>query len=294
VPIDRAPDLADYENPPVDEVAIGVALWPTGITWDLIGNYWQHVREEYPNVQYVPRLPIVREVLAGPPGAGGPPTAQLLVHQFPGFAGGGPTPPPLPNPNQRTWFISPDDSYLIQIQDDAFLYNWRRRTTSDYPRFSPLYDRFWSLFSAFRDVLREAEVEVRIQQIEVTYFNWIPNESLAEIFRPAGATDVSLPPSAASDDLHIDSLPETQTWVGSYRVYRSNQPIARLRIETAEAFRITPAAQGQQISLQFRAPVAPGTPDDLVQELMGIGRTSIVSAFSRLMLETAQNRWGVR
>ena len=286
--IQRPADLADYERPPVDEVVIGVALWPTGIGWDQVGEYWQQVRDAYPNVQYMARLPIVREVLTGQPG-------EISFTPWSPFVFAAPQSPiPAPvSPNQRTWLITPDDVYVIQIQDDAFLHNWRRRGEESYPHFESLYEKFWELFPAFRALLEVHGIGVSIQQVEITYVNWISDKTVADNFSPGRLAKITLPESSERLLIDSDSLPEMQMWNGSYRIYRSKNPVARLRVETADAFRfVPPPGRGQQMTLTFKAPVAPGTSDEMVQELMGMGRDVIVSAFTSLSTREAQTSWG--
>ena len=80
-----------------------------------------------------------------------------------------------PFPMPRYWFIAADEINLIQIQKDAFMFNWRRRE-GKYPRFhsniKPIFDKYYDLFSDF--IQTEFSItELPISLCELTYVNVI-------------------------------------------------------------------------------------------------------------------------
>lgn len=83
------------------------------------------LREQYPRVQLLPALP--------------PQPPLGLSGSFVGLSVG-------TQPN-RWWFISEDDSHLVQIQHDRLVLNWRQTPTQ------PGYPRHHSLLPAFFEVL---------------------------------------------------------------------------------------------------------------------------------------------
>jgi hypothetical protein len=93
--------------PPIVEVVCGLFFAPIPELDPIaVGKLWHDLRGEYP--QHTVQPPVVDQVgLMLAPGAG-----------------------PL-----RSWFISPDDEWIIQIQYDRFYLNWRKREGS-YPRFN--------------------------------------------------------------------------------------------------------------------------------------------------------------
>src|SRR4029077_19257212 len=109
----------EFENPPINEVAIGLFFQPVaGLRAEHVGAFWGKIREEFPISGQHPPL-----ILPGTPSL-----SQLALSNevF-----------PLP----RFWFISTDQTGLVQLQRDAFFFNWRRRE-SDYPRFKHVLSKF--------------------------------------------------------------------------------------------------------------------------------------------------------
>lgn len=97
--------------PPVTEVICGLIFEPIPEIDPLVlGSYWESRRKEFPNHQLQP--PISDE-------------ASLVLAGL----------PPI-----RTWFLSAEDEFVLQIQHDRFYLNWRARG-NEYPRFSDHSDR---------------------------------------------------------------------------------------------------------------------------------------------------------
>jgi uncharacterized protein (TIGR04255 family) len=72
----------------------------------------------------------------------------------------------------RFWFIAKDDATLIQVQKNAFLFNWRLRK-EDYPRFERVFEAFRKHRSTFIQFLREDFNTAKIEQVkyQLTYVN---------------------------------------------------------------------------------------------------------------------------
>ncbi len=99
------------EFPPIREVACGFIFEPMGeLDPMLIGTYWGPRRAEFPGRQLLP-----------------------AISDHPGFFMAG-------MPSLRSWLVTQDESFVLQIQHDRFFVNWRRRGADtigdDYPRFS--------------------------------------------------------------------------------------------------------------------------------------------------------------
>src|SRR4051812_2068164 len=99
-----------FKNPPINELVIGVHFEReiASLRSEHVGLFWGQVRQTFPNIQQ--QTPVVPPTL--------PPLQQLFVSSE------------LWMP--RFWLEAPDDSILMQIQNNAFLFNWRKRET-DYP-----------------------------------------------------------------------------------------------------------------------------------------------------------------
>lgn len=90
---------------------------------------------DYPKVfQHPPLPPMASEV--------GPPAIRLQLLDA----------PELP----RTWFLSEDDSRLVQFQPDRLGVNWRRRSDEPYPHYEtirPSFSDAWGVLTAALDAL---------------------------------------------------------------------------------------------------------------------------------------------
>jgi uncharacterized protein (TIGR04255 family) len=144
----------DFERPPINEVAVGAFFSPiAALKAEAVGLFWGKIRQELPKAtQAAPLTPMV------------PMPGEVL-------------------PMVRFWFSSVDETRLVQLQRDAFLFNWRRGET-DYPRFEQIkaeFDRYFSLFKEFvRHELGLSEID--LSAFELTYVNVMgKGEGLTEV-----------------------------------------------------------------------------------------------------------------
>ena len=103
--------LPPLDRPPIFEVACGVEFDPIrDIDPVLLGGFWREVRGEYPlreTHNEIPRLNMGFELVLGD------------------------------NRPLRTWFVSANGEFVVQIQRDRFFLNWRTiGEDGRYPRFS--------------------------------------------------------------------------------------------------------------------------------------------------------------
>jgi uncharacterized protein (TIGR04255 family) len=136
-----------FEKPPINEVVISTYFNPPihGLRNEHIGLFWHSVRKDFPNVSQ--QHPVGRMDI---------PMGQEIF--------------PMP----RYWMIAADDINLIQIQKNAFMFNWRRRE-DEYPHYDNLKPVFDKHFSVFRDfILSETDTkDLRVDVCELTYINTI-------------------------------------------------------------------------------------------------------------------------
>ena len=94
-----------FARPPINEVVMSMFFNRPleGFRSEHLGLFWEKIREDFPRVRQ--QIPLARSIGA----AVGPDEVT-----------------PMP----RYWFIAADDTTIIQIQKDAFIYNWRRRETT--------------------------------------------------------------------------------------------------------------------------------------------------------------------
>jgi uncharacterized protein (TIGR04255 family) len=145
-----------FKTPPINELVVGVyferEIQP--LRAEHIGLFWGSVRKDFPNIQQQ--------------GALVPPPVGNQTITFGLSAAGEVYPMP------RFWLEAADSAHLIQIQKNAFFFNWRNRG-GNYPHFETVkqgFDRNLALFAAFV----ESELKVSLPSIqiaELTYINLI-------------------------------------------------------------------------------------------------------------------------
>lgn len=139
-----------FAKPPINEVVLGVQFLPR---LDLLiphfGRFWDGFRDAYPKVAHA--TPIIN------PGAS--PLQDASGTWLP-----------------RIWFISEDDSRLIQLQQDRLHANWRRTDAkAPYPRFPAIRDEFYAKWAQLQELLvRETGTPPQPTRMELQYTNVIP------------------------------------------------------------------------------------------------------------------------
>ncbi len=149
-----------FRTPPVVEVACGVLFGSKSeFRGAHIGLFWDKIRKFFPSIQEgPPLLPFVESHGLGIP------SFDLSYNLS-----------PLP-PLRRTWFASADGRDLIQIQQDRFLFNWKKSAHDDvYTSYNDVMAKFNSHLNGFLVFLAEEKIPAPVyRQFELTYFNQIP------------------------------------------------------------------------------------------------------------------------
>jgi uncharacterized protein (TIGR04255 family) len=195
-------NLPSYEKPPVVEVVCGVLFEPLeGFTIPHMGLWWQALQPGFPYIEEHGPLPALIEQGLNPPPQ--MPTVQLLQT------------PPMP----RVWFVSEDQSLILQVQKDRFLSNWKKvDDQAEYPRYGKVIGHFKEYLDKFRTFLKAAGLgEIKPLQYELTYVNqllvgdsWNSPKGIHDIFPDLAWRDnhVFLPnPEAFSFNLSF-SMPD--------------------------------------------------------------------------------------
>lgn len=150
-----------FANPPVVELALSVQFKPLiklGVAH--LGLLWEQWREEYPKTEHHP--PISRTTETYEKGATG-----LLKRVSLELVSSLPVP--------RVWFLRSDGSELLQVQQDRFVQNWRRRGNTDYPSYTKLRGNFEERLGQFAAFLGQKELgTLEIDQCEITYVDHLP------------------------------------------------------------------------------------------------------------------------
>jgi len=266
---DRPPHLADYREPPVDEVVIAVQFPPiSDLTEDLLREFWKTIRDEYPIAEHQPRL-------EGPIEASGP--QQPFTLQLAGTGG--------IQPQGRLWMISDTDDFLVQAQNTRFIQNWRRRH-APYSHFEEVHDRFWNNFNRFQSFLEDQRIAVPVaQQVEVAYINWIPQVAMVDFLLPAAETVITIDGTKQT--------PEEQNWNAKYLLRDAEGIIVRLYVQCLPAIRPqSPETRGTQLGLIYRAAREDGLTGTEIADFIASGRVTIVETFTQITTPTMQQRWG--
>jgi len=164
--------LPEFNKPPIIEVVFGIQFEPIPLEAPKVGAFWQRIRKDYPKTQTAPLLPAVKEMFGGH-------GAQQEISFF-------------QTSIQRTFFLDETEAWLVQLQPDRFLTNWRRLDpTADYPRYASVKAKFEDSVSRFLHFCSEEALgNPRVNQLELTYINHIALDageldlaSVGKIFR---------------------------------------------------------------------------------------------------------------
>ncbi len=280
-PSERPADLPDFASPPVVEVALGIQFaeltayrtWHAGLLWD------STFRARFPQCIEQPPIEPAFELFGTQP-----PSRELLRIQT--LSG-----PIVP----RLWFISRDNTELVQFQSDRFLHNWRNYGSgSEYPRYEKVRDRFFEELASVKKFLRLWQVgEITTNQCEVSYYNHIPmNDSRGDVFL-FGDVFNGFPPrqsSGASDITHSIRFEGGQFHI-QYVITGpdNNAPRGRLHV-SAEP--VVDANGNPVVSLCLTArgsPLSPGIGG--VADFFDLGREAIVRTFTAVTSEKMHSIW---
>lgn len=266
---ERPADLPDFGNPPIDEVVFGIPHAPLPNHPQVLTNFRNQVKDGYPGFQYQPRLQHDVEQLSDDP----PPFLQPALQ-----------PILQPGDASRTWLVGTDDSHLIQIQDDLFLFNWRKRQ-APYPRFERLLERFEHLYRQYDSAVDSAGgPPLQPIQVEFSYVNWIDDLAIHTFLRPGTVTNISDPDAS--------EYPSLQSWTGNYLLQSEGRPYARLLVGCLPAIRIVgDLERGLRFELTFRSPLHPGASLAEISATLVRGRSVALSAFTELTTEVGHLHW---
>lgn len=148
--------LPDYKQPPVVEVLIAVFFARLeSFTVIDYGMFLEKIRDRYPKIEE--RTPL----LTGS-------ASELL------------TLPPYP----RLIFKDESESFLMQLQPDVFISNWRKQKSIDqYPHFGEAQGRFWTGWKLLQEMAEERSLgKIQPSRFEVTYLNQlVPDQGVSAI-----------------------------------------------------------------------------------------------------------------
>jgi len=137
-----------YKNPPINEVVIGVYFSDAILAMraEHAGLFWSCIQKEFPDATQ--NVPIGSDIGISAPG-------EVF---------------PMP----RFWFTSSEGAYLIQVQRNAFILNWRK-TDNAYPHYEDVKEMFDEWFGKFCNFCeRQFGIgQLAIARCELNYVNLI-------------------------------------------------------------------------------------------------------------------------
>ncbi len=140
----------------------------------------------------------------------------------------------------RLWFEF-EDGFLIQLQSDRLVVNWRAGDDRSYPRYPAVRKRF---VSAWQDLLETLEAPPQVTQIEVTYVNLVTHGA-GDVFTGWGSTPLLQQTSGqqqVSSDTHVP-LGGTQRAVRRTAAQATSGPPPETRLTLSVFAEVTDTAQ---------------------------------------------------
>lgn len=266
--------LPEFRNPPVVEVALSVQFDTLEkLRTPQIGLLWQKLRDRFPRTEDQPPLEPVYERFGVPTSPGGGLRLQLLTK-----------PPPA-----RVWFLNPDGTELIQVQQDRFVHNWRKGDEGgSYPRYESIRGCFEDEVTQFRDFLKQNGMEeFNPNQCEVTYVNHIfPRDS------SSGHSHFSEILAPFRPEFSDSFLPQPEDGRLSLRfvIPGRDDPLGRLHVDVQPAYEAASDRPMYRMALTARGrPTGGGIPG--VLGFMDLGREWIVRGFASISSTRMHETW---
>lgn len=268
-------ELAEYDHPPVVEVAASVQFRSID-TLDAVklSQIWARFRDRFPGTDIHAALDHVIEGSSPLPGQSPPVSIQSSF--------------PIP----RLWFLSEDRTQLIQIQRDRLVVNWRQLDRSTpYLRYAGLRDLLIQSLHSLSEFLREeGHAGIVPNQAELTYVNHI--EAADERGQRRYLSDFLLlcaqPPADSDPGTHEETSFKTQ-----YKLKYGADAVARLYIEVQSGYKDPDAKPVYLMNLVARG--APKSPDvDSAIEFLDWAHRLIVSGFTEITTPSSHQEWGLR
>lgn len=252
-----------FDRPPVTEVVCGVSFTLTKpIKTAHIGRYWSRVADEFPRCDDAPPIAQIIE------GAGPADSTEFNI-QFEQID--------LP-PLRRAWLINEPGTHLLQLQEEKFLFNWKRvGNDANYPSFPNVISDFKLQWEKYRSFLVEQKLgEPSIVQLELTYWNFLIGQgALLKDFQSNDANRSFLPKADAVQIRNIYSLPDGK---------------GRLHVAASTARNLSTSEKGIRLELTAR-----GVPKEITEknceDWFSLAHDWITQGFADITTDAAHRIW---
>ena len=261
--------LPSFRRPPVAEVAIAAQFGEIrGLTGPHMGLLWRRYRESFPTLEVHPALDPRFERPSSAPGEG-------LTVKFETV------------PTLRAWFIGTNKAHLIQVQQDRFVFNWRRIPGEDYPRHEHVRASFRRNFGIFEQFLLDEQLgEPNLNQWELTYVNHIP---AGDGWHRHGELGSVVPLLAGNPKGEFLPEPEDVALRVRYSIPDENGAVSRLHVVADPRF---DSSGNPSLLLTLTARGGLGqSGKDLLESRLDLGREWIVRGFADVTSKTMHRHW---
>jgi uncharacterized protein (TIGR04255 family) len=235
-----------------------------------MGLLWERFRAKYPRSEEHPTIESVME-FQNVPGV------EVQVFRE--------TAPPL-----RVWFVSENESDLVQVQRDRFIRNWRGPGET-YPRYERLRDLFREDYATFLRFLEEEGFAAPVpRQCEVTYVNqivagegWQHHGEAHMVFQACSLPDSTREP---------EPEPEDFGFAVRYQIREKGaSPVGRLHVTVSSAHRKKDQKPLFVMTLTARG-MLQGRNTESIDAFFDLGRAWIVKRFAALTTTKMHEIWG--
>lgn len=266
------PNTPKFADPPVREVGLGIQFGALQALRGVhVGLFWSSLRESFPVISEVAPLPPMFETFGGLRNSQG--SLQFL--------------PPFSAP--RILLQSGDEQWVLQVQQDRFLLNWRSMDRFPYPEWESLAPRFKNELNRFTDFLHEEQLGgIAVNQVEVSYYNSIPIDPSADHHdQLEKITPLFTNVTTQVLDLEPDSI------VLNYRriMRRGDERVGRTHVDFSPG--IHPNSEQQIYGLNI---TSRGRPTDVTIEAAGSflndAHDAVVNTFATVTNEELHQKWG--
>ena len=266
--------LPSFRDPPLEEVALAVQLQPNAVDILDIAQFVSAFESRFPKrEEQIGRPPMSEDF--GPP-SGEPPFKFEFTSGV---------------PQQRLWLLAADGTRLLQVQQDIFVYNWRRSPEGvpigdPYPRYTRLRDEFVENYERLEEIAGERGHALRPNWCEVTYINHIGEDGsqrpgMREVFRGVETTPVGgFLPQSEDGQLAL-----------RYIIPGDHGPRGRLTVTAAPAVRRVDLTQIWVMTLTARL-LAADESREAAFEALDVGHEWVVRGFAELTSDRMHERWG--
>lgn len=256
-----------FAKPPLIEVVCQVQFATlAALQAPYVAYFWDMIKARFPRAQSLPPLAAGFSMPHNQP-------AQMTM-QLTNI-------PEMP----RIWFINETDTELVQLQQDRFIFNWKRTAQHDvpYPRFPNVLEQFKQLFGLFEKFLADYALgAIQPVQLELVYVNHI--KPGVEIGRLREVQKV-FPDLTWRGEPPRRFLPEPKSL--NFRT-QFDMPEGRLAVGLAT---VTRDAEQPKMILRFDL-AARGLPSDGdLWRWFDVANTWVVDAFVDLTSAEAQKMW---